>query len=225
MPRARFPKIGEHTAILGTTGSGKTQYAAYQISRAPFHMMPWFILDYKGDDLLNSISRIKEIGLNDRLTRHPGLYILHARPDQQEQVEDWFRRLWEHEEAGLYIDEGYLAPDKSWLRNLLAQGRSKHISVTVTSQRPVDVPRSIFTEAGIVSVFRLNDEKDYQRVREFTPRQMLETRLPDFHSFWYSSRDHKADDPIPYAVVGPVPKAQEIVDTIDFRLTPKTRVT
>lgn len=225
MARARFPKIGEHCAVLGCTGSGKTQLSAHYLSHAPFHIMPWFLIDFKGDDLLNSIHRAVEIDLKSRLPHSPGVYIIHARPDQEIEVEAFFERLWHQENVGLYIDEGYLAPNKIWLRNLLAQGRSKKISVTVSSQRPVDVPRSVFTEAGILSIFRLNDRKDYQRVQEFSPEGMLERRLPDFHSFWYSSRDHKADDTSPYDIVGPVPKASEIIDTIDFRLTPKIRVT
>lgn len=225
MPTFRFPNIGEHHAILGCTGSGKTTLLAHFMSRAPFHLMPWFIVDYKRDDILAAMDRVIELGLNDALPRTPGVYILRPRPDQEDEIESFFERLWHHEDAGLVIDEGTLAPSRAWLKNLLAQGRSKRISITVGSQRPVDVPRAVFTEAGILSCFRLNDEKDYERVRQFSPRDMLENRLPDFHSFWYSSKDHKADETKPYLTLGPVPKAADIIDLIDFRLTPKTRIT
>ena len=117
--------------------------------------------------------------------------------------------------------EGYLMPDKIWLRNVLAHGRAKKITVITTSQRPVDVPRSVFTEATYVSVFRLNDKKDVQRVAEFTPPGMLEKRLPDFHSFWYSPAHHRADDPYPYVILSPVPGADAIFELIDSRLRPK----
>jgi len=221
MAEFTFPREGYHTAVLGTTGTGKSTLAAHLLSRAPFHLKPQYILDYKFEDIFAMSKRIVEIGINDTLTRTPGVYIIRPRPDQEDEVEDFFKRLWHHENADLYIDEAYLAPNKTWLRNLLAQGRSKHISVISASQRPVDVPRSVFTEASYVSVFRLNDRKDYQRVGEFTPEGMIEKRLPDYHSFWYSPLHHKADDPQPYVILSPVPRAEQIVELIDSRLRPR----
>lgn len=219
-----FPSQGEHTAILGCTGSGKTQFALWQLSQAPFNVFPYFIIDYKGDDLVNSISRARDLDFSERIPDEPGLYIIHARPDEKDQCEDWLRRLWEHENAGLYVDEGYLLPDKAWLQNLLAQGRSKRISVSITSQRPFFVPRSVFTEASYLSVFRLNDDGDKQRVSEFSPKGMLKDRLPDFHSLWYSVKHHKADDLWPYLLLNPVPGADQIIADIDARLKPRQRL-
>ena len=216
-----FPEEGYHTAILGTTGSGKSTLGAWMISRKPFHRRPEFIIDYKGEEIFARLQRIRELAVHETLPSTPGLYIIRPRPDQQDEVEDWFRRLWEHGNSGLYIDEGYLVPDKAWLRNLLAQGRSLGITVTITSQRPVYVPRSVFTEAAYLNVFRINDEKDKQRIREFTPPGMLEKRLPDYHSFWYSPKHHKADDPTPYCILKPVPTADEIIERIDARLRPQ----
>lgn len=216
-----FPEEGYHTAVLGTTGSGKSTLAAFLLSKSPFHLRPQFILDYKHEDIFARLQRIREIGINDALPSEPGLYIARPRPDQEDDVEAWFERIWHAGAAGLYIDEGYLAPDRRWLRNLLAQGRSLGITVITTSQRPVDVSRSVFTEATYVSVFRLNDRKDVQRVSEFTPPGMLDRRLPDYHSFWYSPKHHRADDAFPYAVLPPVPGADEIVAAIDARLKPR----
>lgn len=222
-----FPEEGYHSAILGTTGSGKSTYAAWLLSRSPFHIRPQFILDFKGEEIFHQCERIREIGLHETIPDKPGVYILRPRPDEafrtdgMPDVEKWFEKLWMKGNAGLYIDEGYLAPDRAWLRNILAQGRSLGITVIATSQRPVDVPRSFFTEATYVSVFRLNDKKDKQRVSEFTPQGMLENHLPDFHSFWYSPKHHMADDQKPYVVLSPVPGADKIVELIDNRLRPR----
>lgn len=216
-----FPEEGFHTAILGTTGSGKSTLGAWMISQKPFHIRPEFVIDFKGEEIFQRLNRIRELHVNETLPSSPGLYIIRPRPDQQDEVEDWFRKLWEHGNSGLYIDEGYLVPDKAWLRNLLAQGRSRGITVTITSQRPFYVPRSVFTEASYVAVFRLNDEKDKQRIREFTPNGMLERRLPDYHCFWYSPKHHKADDNIPYCILKPVPNADELIERIDARLKPQ----
>jgi DNA helicase HerA-like ATPase len=221
MAEFSFPREGYHTSILGTTGSGKSTLGAYLIAKSPFHLRPQFVIDFKGEDIFASLSRIREIGIYESLPTQPGLYIVRPRPDQQDEVEAWLEKLWTNGRAGLYIDEGYLMPDKKWLRNVLAQGRSIGITVITTSQRPVDVSRSVFTEAAYVSVFRLNDKKDKQRVGEFTPDGMLEIRLPDYHSFWYSPLNHKADDPRPYAILSPVPGADAIVAMIDERLRPR----
>ena len=224
-----YPREGYHTAILGTTGSGKSTLAAHTVSRAPFHLRPQFIIDIKHEEIFAQCQRIVEIDIKDKLPTQPGLYITRPRPDQLEDIEAWLMRLWENGNAGLYIDESYLMPDKAWLRNVLAQGRSLGITVIAASQRPVDVPRSVFTEASYISIFRLNDEKDLQRVREFTPRKMLSAKpgadyewpLPDFHSFWYSNKHHKSGDPFPYAILAPVPTAETIVEFIDTRLRPR----
>lgn len=216
-----FPREGYHTAILGTTGSGKSTLGAHILSRRPFHLKPQFIIDFKHEEIFAKSQRIVEIDVNANLPTQPGVFIVRPRPDQQLEIEAWLERLWQQGNAGLYIDEGYLMPDKAWLRNVLAQGRSLGITAITTSQRPVDVSRSVFTEAAYVSVFRLNDKKDVQRVGEFTPPGMLETRLPDFHSFWYSPALHRADDPQPYAILSPVPVGDKIVELIDSRLRPK----
>lgn len=216
-----FPEEGYHTAILGTTGSGKSTLGAWIMSRMPFHRRPQFIIDYKGEEIFAKLKRIRELAVHETLPSEPGLYIIRPRPDMVDDVENWLYRLWEHGDAGLYIDEGYLVPDKAWLRNILAQGRSLGITVITTSQRPVDVSRSVFTESSYISVFRLNDKKDLQRVGEFTPSGMLENRLPDYHSFWYSPKHHKADDLRPYTILSPVPGADEIADRIDARLRPQ----
>jgi DNA helicase HerA-like ATPase len=226
----RLPRTDEHTAILGCTGSGKTTLAAWVLSKAPFDQMPYVCIDYKNDDLLAKIARLKEIDIDDSIPEKPGLYVIRPLPSDGEKMEQWLWKIWEKGATGLYIDEAYLLPNKDAIKNILAQGRSLRIPVIAASQRPVDVPRSIFTEASHIAVFRLNDDRDKKTVREFTPKGMMfgqggeERRLPDYHSFWYSVKDHKAGDPVPYHILSPVPKASKIVEAINDRLAPNFRV-
>jgi len=227
MPKAndfRLPRDDERLTILGCTGSGKTTLAGWVLSKAPFHQKPYIAIDYKGDALLSSIDRIKEIGTHEKIPSYPGLYIVRPLPSDKEAVEDWLWKVWHKENTGLYVDEAYLLPDKDALQNLLAQGRSKRIPVIAASQRPVNVPRSIFSEASHIALFRLNDRRDKKIVSEFTPDGMTEKRLPDYHSFWYNVSDHKVDDPTPYFHLEPVPPAEEIVGVINDRLKPTTKL-
>lgn len=227
----RLPRTDEHTAILGCTGSGKTTLAAWVLSKAPFHRMPYVAIDYKNDELIGDIARIKELSLDDAIPEKPGLYVIRPLPSEIEDMEKWLWRVWEKGHTGLYIDEAYLLPNKEAIKNILAQGRSLRIPVIAASQRPVDVPRSIFTEASHIAVFRLNDDRDKKTVREFTPKHMMfavggeEKRLPDYHSFWYSVKDHSAGDPEPYHVLAPVPPAEKIVEAINDRLAPDFKIT
>lgn len=219
----RLPRTDEHLAVLGCTGSGKTTLASWVLSKCPFDRMPYIAIDYKHDELLGSIDRIKEIGTGERIPTDPGLYVLRPQPSEIDEVESWLWKLWSAGHTGLYVDEAYLLPNKAAIKNILAQGRSLRIPGIFASQRPVDVPRSIFTEASHIAVFRLNDERDKKIVREFTPEGMLDRnkkRLPKYHSYWYNVKDHDEADEFPYFVLSPVPEASKIVEIINDRLAP-----
>lgn len=232
MPEAssfRFPRIDERLAILGCTGSGKTTLAAHVLSVAPFEQMPYICVDYKGDDLLASIPRLREIGTRDAIPTKPGLYVIRPLPSDVDAMEVWLWKVWEAGNTGLYIDEAYLLPNKAAIQNILSQGRSLRIPGIFASQRPVDVPRSIFTEASHIAVFRLNDDRDRATVREFTPDGMIPKkgglRLPDYHCFWYNVNDHKSEDAYPWFMCSPVPPAENIVERINARLSTSVRIT
>src|SRR5215469_1876964 len=219
-----FPRDGYHTTVIGTTGSGKSTLAAHLLSRAPFHFRPYFILDYKREQIFAQCRRIVELDVNGKLPTEPGLYIVRPVPSQIEDVENWFERIWHMQNCGVYIDEGYLTPDKNWLRNLLCTWRSLGITVIAATQRPVDVPRFFFTEATYFSVFHFNDKKDKQRVNEYTVEGMADRPLAPFHSYWYDRAQHRATDPNPYVVLAPVPNADAIVELIDSRLRPRHQI-
>lgn len=216
----RLPTNKQRVAVIGRTGSGKTQFAAWLLSVAPFDKQPYFIVDYKYDDLLNGSDRIKEIGLTEKLPKQPGLYIVHPHPDQHEDTERFLLRIWEQEHAGLYADEGYMLPPRSpAFQALLTQGRSKRIPAIVLTQRPTWVSRFVFSEADYYAIFHLNDARDRQTIQAFTPRERLDVsdRLPDYHSMWYDvGRDNVFQ-------LKPVPEAAEILERIDSRLGPKAR--
>lgn len=222
----RFPRNDEHMAIVGRNGTGKTQFGVHVLSKKNLRRETVVILDYKGDELINGIQNTREIGFGE-VPRKPGLYILHSSPDEEAETDAWLSKLNRAEDCGLFIDEGYMLPPRSKIfKTILTQGRSKRIPVITLSQRPVDVQRYAFSESSHFAFFPLNDRRDIDVIRQFTPEDFIdympvsmggEKRLPDYYSRWYSV---KSDERF---VLMPAPSAEEIIASIDAQLEPKTR--
>lgn len=225
----RWPRNDEHTAIVGRNGTGKSQLGFHVLSKKNLKQDRWFILDYKGEDLAAQITRARDIE-PDELPEQPGLYILHAHPRDNELIETWLESVWESENAGVFMDETYMVPNERGgaLQGLLTQGRSKRTPVIALSQRPVLVPRFVFSEASHLIVFDLNDRRDRKTIGEVLPEDFFEWstkdvpldnrgKLPKYHSRWYNLKDDER------FVLMPVPSADEIVQAIDSQLEPKRR--
>lgn len=203
----QFPDDTQRIAIVGPTGSGKTQAAVWHLARRRFDQMPWVIVDYKMDPLVNDIEGARDIDLHENFTK-PGLYRVHPHPDDLDGVQDLLRKIWSQERTGLYVDEGYMIcppgrPNRPF-RSLLTQGRSKEIPMMVLSQRPVWMDRFVYSESEFFQVFNLRDDRDKASVRSFVPVD-LDADLPDYHSYYYYVKDKRP------VVMKPVPDREIIL--------------
>lgn len=213
----QLPKIDERLSVIGRTGSGKTQGAAWVLSEQPYHKMPYVIIDYKGDKLLNKISGLEEIGVDDKLPKHPGLYIVHPPVGDQEVIEPFLQKIWERENIGTFFDEGYMIHPRSPMFNaILTQGRSKHIPAIVLTQRPVFCSRFVFSEADHYMIFHLNTKGDIKHVEGFVPGD-LSVQPQRFHSRWYNVKTNELFKLLP------VPKAEAILQRFEDRSTSTRR--
>jgi DNA helicase HerA-like ATPase len=215
LERAPFtmPSPDQRVLILGSTGSGKTTFGAWLLSKAPFDRMPYVVIDYKLDDLLGAIERIRPLSL-DELPKEAGLYHLKPNPIiDDDAVEDWLLRVHATRNIGLYVDEGLRMPAKKTgaFETILTQGRSLTIPAITLSQRPVDLTRYAFSEANHVIVFRLTDQRDRKKVAEYVPIDP-DYKLKKYHSLWYNVGEHSQ-----YSV-RPAPNAETILGTIDQRM-------
>jgi hypothetical protein len=213
-----FPNERQRVAVIGSNGTGKTQFAFWLLSRASFTTMPYIIFNYKRDELLCSVDRIKEIPIGE-LPKAPGIYNIFPRPRvDDEAVEGLMEKIYERENVGCYFDEGYMVPDKAAFPAILTQGRSKRIPSIILTQRPSWISRFVFSEANHYALFHLSDGDDRKTMKRFMPSNVdLRKPLPKYHSWYYTVGQ---DEALPLA---PVPDADTLRDEIDQRLAPTVR--
>lgn len=211
-----MPGDKDRFTIVGATGSGKTIAGLWNLSRRNYDTKPWIIYDFKYEEAINAIEGAQHIGLTQPLPERPGIYIVHPRPGDEVDVDAHMVAIWERENIGVYIDEGYMIPKNSaGFRMLLTQGRSKHIPMIILSQRPVYMDRFVFSESQFFQVFRLQHSDDVQNAQKFIPHDISE-RLPPFNSYYYDVGNDKL------VVLQAVPDSNAILDTFDTRI-PKMR--
>jgi hypothetical protein len=207
----RFPSDTHRHAIVGATGSGKTQAALWHLSHRNFHTMPWVVYNFKTDESIDGIPGATFIELED-IPIKPGVYITHPEPDQETEVEEHMREIWRRQNIGVYVDEGYMVGRGNMaFRSLLTQGRSRRIPMMVLSQRPVWMDRFVFSESEFFQVFRLQHSDDNKNMAKIVPAN-FDQRLPEFHSWYYDVGENKVYK------MAPVPDIDTIHRTFRLRL-------
>lgn len=212
----RLPNDKQRLAILGRTGSGKSLAALWHLSNRNFDRKPWIVVDFKTDEHINAIEKAQYIGVDEKIPKHAGIYIVQPHPQDGDGLADFLRKIWEKENVGIWIDEGYMMSEDSNVDkrfvSLLTQGRSKRIPMIVLSQRPVWISRFVFSESDFFQIFHLQDERDVKTITSFIPKGSYR-RMPDFHSIYFDVGRNRVD------FLSPVPNEAEILEKIDTRLS------
>lgn len=199
----RLPDDTNRLAIVGATGSGKTQAALWHLSMRDLSARPWVVYNFKGDEHIDSIPFAQHVGL-DVVPKKPGIYITHPLPEDLNGVSSHMRAIWHMRNIGVYVDEGFmLGRNNNSYRGLLTQGRTRGIPAITLSQRPVWLDPFILSEAEYYQIFRLNHIKDVKSVEGFIPGDIRQ-RLPDYNSYYYDVGIDKLDK------VSPVPDMKKI---------------
>jgi hypothetical protein len=219
IPQFRLPRATERSAVFGHTGSGKTHYSTFLLSHANWDKIPWIIVDYKLEPFFREIEQdnfhsVTHIGLDEKLPKKPGLYIVQPVPFDDEAVDQFFWRIWEKGKTGIFVDEGLNLPKPPRYRGypaILSQGRTKRIPTITVSQKAYYVPQHVYSEADFITVFYLSDWRDRERIMEFTPLD-LSKDLPEYHAYWHDV-SKRAN-----LVLKPLPDRDSILDTFHRRL-------
>jgi len=224
----RGPTEQQRTVVLGRTGSGKSQFAWALMSTRNYDEMPWVIIDYKREDLIDETVKackgfIKDISPNDKPPKKPGVYRMLLRPvADDEAINKFLWACYKQGHVGLLIDEGYALPQKHGhpFDIILTQGRSLHIPVIVLYQRPAWMSRFAIAQADYFAVFEQNDERDLKITKQFIkPAQFSNgeivtvfSDLPKYSCLWYDVGRGKS------TVLAPAPDKQSIINLFKRRL-------
>jgi len=209
--KPRLPNNSNRIAILGRTGSGKTQAAVWLLSRQNFFRTPYVVLNFKGDELIDSIPGAEHVELG-YVPKHGGIYIVHPLPAATEEMQAYLWKLWERQNVGIFVDEGYMLSDDAAFQALLTQGRSRRIPMMVLSQRPSWITRFAFTEAQFVQLFSLTDRRDLKTVAQFVSYDGIEElSLPEYHSLYFDVARNRS------WILKPVPSEDKILGAIERR--------
>jgi hypothetical protein len=206
-------RLGEHVSLEGPTGSGKSLLALLlleargqrtTVNKRPVHIT--VLCDKPRDKTISFLLQSGWPRIKDLKEWPPGygreqvvLWPPYGDPNtaaqrQRAVFEPALREMFSSGNQIIYIDEAaYFTetpPDGLGLRGLLGQfwGKSRANGVTLmaATQRPVNVPRPMWSEPYWLFMFRPEDEDDLKRVAQLSGRKELVMRvLPtlDNHEF------------------------------------------
>lgn len=180
--------IGEHIAVTGENGSGKT----FLMSQLVNYRRYVIILRTKPDDIVfKGFKHVKDAkGINIERNGYRLLVDLTKmrtlRWSQGVEARAVLDSVWKMGRWTIFLDEAFWLQKKLGLQDdleaLLTQGRSLGISIVVGMQRPAWVTRFALSEAKHVFSFR-SEGRDMKTIGESTNGAMADAvrKLPRFH--------------------------------------------
>lgn len=214
----RLPDDTQRHMIYGKTGSGKTVVGLWALEKRNFLSRPWFILDFKRDPTIKRIPRLEQVDIRDKPTKHPGLYVVRPFPGDEDEVTKFLWNVWQRENTGLFIDEGYMVGRfNKALSAILTQGRSKHIPMIGLSQRPSWLSPFWMSEADFHQVMYVSRPTDIKALREWIPGWMP-SQVQDYTSQYFDVSNNDL------TYLRPVPPEDEILNRFDKKMPRRVRL-
>lgn len=179
-------------SFAGKTGSGKTFAAGFLLKKIRRKVVidpknspaidEWNLLPYDKDTL--KLLGNPEEHASLRVIEPPGGYDKDGFPNW----DPIFELAWDLAPLTIYLDEMYSTAKNGQLsyplRRLYTQGREHGIGVWASTQRPMKVPKEMFTEAEWGLVFMLRRAKDRKEIADDTGYDALEEPVRDEHGFY-----------------------------------------
>lgn len=183
---------GEHIAVIGTTGTGKT----YLMARIAAMRKYVVVLRTKPDNIkFDGFIKARDTKAMDDW-RNEHILIVPEYKNQPRVAHELLQKVWKQRGWTLIVDEGFYAQSQLGLQDdlemLYTQGRSVGISVVSGIQRPVGVTRFLISEAHHVISFRV-EGRDLLTVKLSTNPGMADAignlHQYDFAHYYTKSRN------------------------------------
>lgn len=200
-------KQGEHVALIGPTGLGKTTLSLDLMAKRKFCCI---IGTKPRDNTLakfaqdNDYRIVKEFPsyfderLHKRLLLWPKLTSMEKQRYQRQAIGHALQTMFKQGGWAINADEvSYLNNDlrlEPLLKLIWQQGRSIGLSLVATTQRPVNVPLFMYDQSTHLFFFRDNDEANLRRIGGIgwlNARQIRETvaKIPKHYFLYVNTRD------------------------------------
>lgn len=201
-------KQGEHLAMIGATGLGKTTLA---LNLLPLRRFVVAFATKPRDDVMETLQKrsgyrkIKQWQslsptMYPRRILWPSARRLDADEHQKEVFRDAFHKIYLEGGWTLFIDElWYIATHlklEHEVRTYLLQARSLAISLMMAAQRPSRIPVEVYNQSTHLFFFRENDAYNLKRISdignldsELVREQVM--RLPRFYVLYINTREGK----------------------------------
>jgi hypothetical protein len=168
---------GEHLALIGPTGQGKTTMMRHLLRRHPFvTVMATKPADRTLEPFMrDGYRRIERWVSTDarvlpRRILWPDASRLDSIPRQAEVLGDAFGRLYRERAWTIALDETWFVTNKLRLRSeietILTQGRSIDLSMVNATQRPAWIPTAVYDQSTHLFFWRNNDGRAQSRLAE-----------------------------------------------------------
>jgi len=181
-------QIGEHIAVVGDTGTGKT----YLVSKLTELREYVVIFRTKADDIkFPGFVKARTVDALDNF-RHTRILLEPTHGQQMRQGYELFTRVYKQGGWTVVIDEEWFVEARlhltEYVETLLTQGRSGKLSVVVGMQRPARISRFVISQCTHLFSFRV-EGRDLQTMKEATsPRVVEPIAALSGHDFTYYNR-------------------------------------
>jgi energy-coupling factor transporter ATP-binding protein EcfA2 len=196
------PRSGQRATFLGQTGSGKS-WAMRAMIGAYLGRRQVVVCDTKWDPCWNRLKGARYVQTLEAVFRSkfPRWPLVVWRPSGEqandpEVFDKFYAWLFARGSTVAVIDEvgqtvAGVTSYGSGFADVVTRGRVRGLIVFFGSQRPVLVPRIVFSESQHFFVFFVSDKRDRDTIAAFT-NPVLSGNVPDEHGFWhYSTKTRK----------------------------------
>ncbi len=185
-------KINRIETTFGKKGSGKTNLMFNQMARAGGKIVYFSpVQDVPFD--FNAVWEIESIP-GYMAKQKPG-QILHIKNVHLDAFDLVCCQAVIHKQFSIFIDEADHYIKSSELSDLIDYGRHSANNVYGNTRRYTDIPRKLTANSDIINIFRTNEPRDLQYLREFCGKEILTDiqALPDYHYIRYDTDSRKFD--------------------------------